>query len=365
MCLCVCVSVCLCVCVSVCLCVCVSQAMLLERVCALVPARLIRPVVAHCLGLGHGFMGRGGKEAEEGPGKRQRHSSEQQRSHHADRTSPRPAGAHPRGGPLVEGKAPKPPRKTPLPPTDKVRATPTIEECGRYNWMTRFVCRQCGDSRPLAPGLWTTEGGQSRPAPGTPGNSVYKQTLLAPSAQGGDASKVTGKGQVPGDTSTRGTCRNTGKGLGVHHRGWGPDGQEASDRRTGKSQTSRPGPAPRGPGWIQRKPERHLPRSCKAACKTLSRHLLDQTEEDPTGTSTLLLMCLPKLIWPRPREWGTAAPPEGQLAKWIHTRLQIATAGDWCQLARRAVRLHWREAAGGGCSHGGRGWWWWWRWWWW
>ena len=44
-CLCVCVSVCLCVCVSVCLCVCVSaQATLFERVCALAPARHIRPV---------------------------------------------------------------------------------------------------------------------------------------------------------------------------------------------------------------------------------------------------------------------------------------------------------------------------------
>ena len=78
--------------------------------------------------------------------------------------------------PLAEGKASKPPRKNPLPPTEKVRATPTVEEwgcqgCGRYNWMTRLTCRQCGDIRPLAPGFWTTEGGQSRPAPGTPGNS--------------------------------------------------------------------------------------------------------------------------------------------------------------------------------------------------
>ena len=32
-----------------------------------------------------------------------------------------------------------------------------------------------------------TEGGQTRAAPGTPSNSLYKQTLLAPSAQGGDA----------------------------------------------------------------------------------------------------------------------------------------------------------------------------------
>ena len=70
--------------------------------------------------------------------------------------------------------------------------------------------------------------------------------------------------------------------------------------------------------------ERHLPRSCKAACKTLFRQMLDQTVEDTRGTATLLLMCLPKLIWPRPREWGSAAPPWGQRAKWIHTRLQIA-----------------------------------------
>ena len=78
--------------------------------------------------------------------------------------------------------------------------------------------------------------------------------------------------------------------------------------------------------------ERHLPRSCKAACKTLFRSLLDQAQDDPTGTTSLLLLCLPKLIWPRPREWGAAAPQGGQRAKWIHTRLQIATAGDWCQL---------------------------------
>ena len=49
-------------------------------------------------------------------------------------------------------------------------------------------------------------------------------------------------------------------------------------------------------------------------------------------------MCLPKLIWPRPRERGSAALPEGQRAKWIHTRLQIATAGDWCQLLDTALK---------------------------
>ena len=78
--------------------------------------------------------------------------------------------------------------------------------------------------------------------------------------------------------------------------------------------------------------ERHLPRSCKAACKTLFRSLMDQVQDDATGTVSLLLMCLPKLIWPGPREWGTTVPQGGQRAKWIHTRLQIATAGDWCQL---------------------------------
>ena len=114
--------------------------------------------------------------------------------------------------PLAEGKASKPPRKTPLPPTDKVRATPTIEEwgcpgCGRYNWMTRLYCRQCGDHRPLAPGVWSTEGSQPKAAPGTPGNSLYKQTVLAPSAQGGEASKPTGKGRSPGDVSTKSTAR--------------------------------------------------------------------------------------------------------------------------------------------------------------
>ena len=30
--------------------------------------------------------------------------------------------------------------------------------------------------------------------------------------------------------------------------------------------------------------ERHLPRSCKAACKTLFRSLMDQVQDDPTGT---------------------------------------------------------------------------------
>ena len=49
-----------------------------------------------------------------------------------------------------------------------------------------------------------------------------------------------------GPGAGRGTCRNPGKGLGVHHRGSGPDGQKASHRRTGKGQTSRPGPAPQG-----------------------------------------------------------------------------------------------------------------------
>ena len=84
--------------------------------------------------------------------------------------------------------------------------------------------------------------------------------------------------------------------------------------------------------------ERHLPRSCKAACKTLFRSLMDQAQDDPAGTVSLLLLCLPKLIWPRPREWGTAAPQGGQRAKCIHTRLQIATAGDWCQLLATALQ---------------------------
>ena len=54
---------------------------------------------------------------------------------------------------------------------------------------------------------WTTEGSQTRAAPGTPGNSVYKQTVLAATAQGGEASRPTGKGRAAGDSTDKSTVR--------------------------------------------------------------------------------------------------------------------------------------------------------------
>ena len=139
-------------------------------------------------------MGRGCKEERQGQGEGQSRSSEQQRPHHDPCTGPGPAGAHPRGGLTGRGKGCQPSTQNAAPTYGQGPSNTHHREewgclgCGRYHWMTRLTC---GDSRPLAPGVWTTEGGQ-KVAPGPPSPeqaAACAETLekaLASITEGGD-----------------------------------------------------------------------------------------------------------------------------------------------------------------------------------
>ena len=204
-------------------------------------------------------MGRGSEEARQRQREGQGRHSEQQRSHHASCASPGPAGAHPMGGPTGRGKGFK---------ATSQNAAPTYGQGPSYTHhrgMGVFGMRALQlDDQADMPAVRRQQtigarrldyrGWPKQTSTGNTGQQCVQANVASPlrPGRGGQQSNREGQGarrhlhQEHGPGAGRGACRDTGKGFGVYHRGWGPNSKTTLDRRTGKAKRAAQDPRPKG-----------------------------------------------------------------------------------------------------------------------
>ena len=269
-------GVCVCVCVCVCLCVCVSVwlkspfgwliAIAWVGLPPPPPSRALRQRLGGLLLVARPQLPRLWKDGSRWSGREAKARGERERphlraaaTHYDDCTSSRPAGARPRGGPTGRGKGFQAAPQDAAPtygqgPSDTHH--PGMGVSGMRSLQLDDKVLLPPVWRPPPPGARRLDY-RRRPAQGSPRNPG-EQPVQAGSVgslrPGRGTQQPHREGPIPGGRvyqehgpgTGRGTCRKPGESVGVYHRGWGRNGEKATHRGTGQSQTSGPRPAPQG-----------------------------------------------------------------------------------------------------------------------